>query len=126
MSREIVFMLCSTDLFGAFEHFIQPLTGIVLHRMHRAIPGGPSYERLLALDRRNVQRGVSAEAMSKLKTTTGTPKDTQTQCQICFDNFSVGTKVTTLPCEHSYHYDCIKKWFESHRTCPICRFEVEK
>jgi len=29
-----------------------------------------------------------------------------------------------LPCNHSFHADCIRPWFVRHATCPNCRTEV--
>eukprot|EP00835_Amoeboradix_gromovi_P001545 NODE_72_length_23514_cov_0.560624.p6 type:complete len:312 gc:universal NODE_72_length_23514_cov_0.560624:21399-22334(+) len=46
-----------------------------------------------------------------------TPKD----CAICQDILEYGLE---LKCKHVFHEDCIKEWFKSHNTCPICRAEV--
>uniref|UniRef100_A0A0K0FQL4 E3 ubiquitin-protein ligase TRAIP (inferred by orthology to a human protein) n=1 Tax=Strongyloides venezuelensis TaxID=75913 RepID=A0A0K0FQL4_STRVS len=41
-------------------------------------------------------------------------------CTICTDDFWSGT-VSTCPCGHTFHEECIKKWLEHQRNCPICR-----
>ena len=38
-------------------------------------------------------------------------------CSICLQN-NTNWK---LPCNHTFHYDCINKWFLCNRTCPYCR-----
>ncbi|KAK4791626.1 hypothetical protein SAY86_032039 [Trapa natans] len=44
---------------------------------------------------------------------------------VCLCELAEGEKVRILPkCGHSFHVDCIDKWFESHDTCPLCRSPV--
>ena len=40
-------------------------------------------------------------------------------CSICFDKYSNG--VIKLQCNHVFHEECIKKWFTTRSTCPLCR-----
>ncbi len=42
-------------------------------------------------------------------------------CPICMCAFEEGEYAKELPCEHIFHKQCIKTWFEEHSTCPICR-----
>ena len=49
-------------------------------------------------------------------------------CIICLDFFvSKNNKniydkdIIFLDCEHAFHEKCIKKWFQNHNKCPICR-----
>ena len=46
------------------------------------------------------------------------------ECSICFNEYDTSTKVSKLRCNHVYHNDCIKKWFETSGTCPMCRNNV--
>tara|TARA_B110000967_G_C18737896_1_gene486137 strand:+ start:15 stop:383 length:369 start_codon:yes stop_codon:yes gene_type:complete len=41
------------------------------------------------------------------------------ECSICFDTIVDETKLNK--CGHTFHYDCIKEWFDINQTCPICR-----
>ncbi|MFH0898084.1 MAG: RING-H2 finger protein [bacterium] len=44
-------------------------------------------------------------------------------CSICLDDFSPGQRVGTLSCndKHFFHVECIYKWLETSKTCPLCR-----
>ena len=46
------------------------------------------------------------------------------KCAICLSDFEVGEKKSTLPCMHSFHYNCIEKWIKEKKSCPICKFEI--
>jgi len=43
------------------------------------------------------------------------------ECSICMADVDIGEEITTLPCKHWYHFDCIKAWLTEHDTCPVCR-----
>lgn len=44
------------------------------------------------------------------------------QCSICLDTPGQGDTVCILPlCRHTFHRDCIGKWFEYSVSCPYCR-----
>lgn len=45
-------------------------------------------------------------------------------CVICMDGSY--DKKYTLPCNHKFHYVCIKKWIEKNPSCPCCRRHIEK
>lgn len=53
------------------------------------------------------------------------------QCSICFEKLTTTNSVvdpqTTveLPCGHVFHQSCIKNWFNTKSTCPICRHELK-
>lgn len=51
-----------------------------------------------------------------------------TQCPICLDTMSAGSRVWTLPCMHQLHESCAVECFSSRGTppaCPVCRWNVK-
>lgn len=45
-------------------------------------------------------------------------------CTICLAEFSVKEKVTSLPCLHIFHNQCIKEWLKEHNVCPVCKLAL--
>lgn len=42
-------------------------------------------------------------------------------CSICLEQFQKEEKVTTLQCDHTFHFDCMVLWTKNKDTCPLCR-----
>eukprot|EP00743_Colponemidia_sp_Colp-15_P008110 GILK01008791.1.p1 GENE.GILK01008791.1~~GILK01008791.1.p1 ORF type:complete len:223 (-),score=7.04 GILK01008791.1:194-862(-) len=85
-----------------------------------------SYEGLLALDDTVKKRGVSKRKLTSLASRVARRADVSKECLVCQDKYVTGAAILQLPCKHEYHKQCISQWFESNRTCPVCRHEVEK
>ncbi|KAJ3682966.1 hypothetical protein LUZ60_013193 [Juncus effusus] len=47
-----------------------------------------------------------------------------TSCPVCMEEFAVGEEVRQMPCNHSFHQECILSWLEMHSTCPVCRYQM--
>ncbi|GAA0170097.1 hypothetical protein LIER_24435 [Lithospermum erythrorhizon] len=45
-------------------------------------------------------------------------------CAICLEDFEVQEFVTSTPCNHMFHSDCIVPWVKAQGRCPICRFAI--
>lgn len=45
----------------------------------------------------------------------------ESDCAICLEAFSRGDLLTTLPCSHFFHVDCLAKWLRRSAQCPLCR-----
>ena len=46
-------------------------------------------------------------------------------CIICFEKInSNSNKCTLLSCHQCFHDDCLRKWFKTNSSCPMCRKEV--
>ena len=43
---------------------------------------------------------------------------------ICLAGFYVKEKVTSLPCLHIFHNECIKEWLKEHNVCPVCKLQL--
>ncbi|CAG9331927.1 unnamed protein product [Blepharisma stoltei] len=48
----------------------------------------------------------------------------QESCAICLERFTYGEILSNLPtCEHSFHKNCLNRWMEYKKACPLCRSE---
>uniref|UniRef100_M4BXL0 RING-type domain-containing protein n=2 Tax=Peronosporaceae TaxID=4777 RepID=M4BXL0_HYAAE len=63
------------------------------------------------------------EMLPKVKVTQN-EVDGSAECPVCKDLFAVDDEVHCLPCNHSFHPDCIVPWLKQHNSCPLCRFEL--
>uniref|UniRef100_A0A453LG94 RING-type domain-containing protein n=1 Tax=Aegilops tauschii subsp. strangulata TaxID=200361 RepID=A0A453LG94_AEGTS len=93
-------------------------------------PDEYSYEELVALGEvvGTESRGLSADTLASLPSVTYKTKDMQDgnteQCVICRVEFEEGESLVALPCNHSYHPDCINQWLQINKVCPMCSAEV--
>lgn len=35
-------------------------------------------------------------------------------CAVCKEDLIIEEEVTKLPCNHMYHFECVKRWLEAH------------
>ncbi|WVZ10055.1 hypothetical protein V8G54_014585 [Vigna mungo] len=55
-----------------------------------------------------------------------TEKKYSLECAICLLEFDDDCILRLLtPCCHVFHQDCIDSWLRSHRTCPVCRTDLD-
>ncbi|XP_075078717.1 E3 ubiquitin protein ligase RIE1-like isoform X2 [Nicotiana tabacum] len=84
-------------------------------------------EELFKLHRylKNVNAGWRARAFDlsiKLhKYESSTSLESNENCCICLDDYCDGEELAKTDCGHLYHVDCIKKWIERNKSCPICK-----
>lgn len=67
--------------------------------------------------------GVPLEIINSLREKTCSA-DIDDSCAICLKNYKEKEILTILFCNHSFHKECIKRWFENNNNCPICRQKV--
>lgn len=46
------------------------------------------------------------------------------RCVICQIEYEDEESLVALPCEHPYHSECISKWLQIKKCCPVCSYEV--
>jgi hypothetical protein len=51
--------------------------------------------------------------------------DHDKECTICLSESQKGEHLIALPCQHVFHFACLKPWLDNHNSCPTCRYELE-
>ena len=70
-------------------------------------------------------RGVSSETLKHIKQYKFCKTD-HVSCTICMDTISKSQNVMELPCNHTFHCDCLSKWLIDKDTCPNCRLVIDE
>ncbi|KAI5057372.1 hypothetical protein GOP47_0027387 [Adiantum capillus-veneris] len=94
-------------------------------------PDNMSYEELVALGEAvgTHSRGLKPDAIAALPYSKYVQDDnsctsSEDLCVICRFEYEEGDSLSTLPCKHQYHSECIKNWLQINKACPICSAEV--
>ncbi|MCO5602012.1 hypothetical protein L7F22_056139 [Adiantum nelumboides] len=94
-------------------------------------PDNMSYEELVALGEAvgTHSRGLKLDIIAALPYSSYTEDEdactiAEDPCVICRFEYEEGDCLSTLPCKHQYHMECIKKWLQINKACPICSAEV--
>ena len=45
-------------------------------------------------------------------------------CSVCLSQLEAGEDAKYLPCKHVYHPECIDRWLERSKLCPVCKRDV--
>ncbi|PON48013.1 Zinc finger transcription factor [Parasponia andersonii] len=57
----------------------------------------------------------------------GNNKKYALECAICLLEFESDSLLRLLTvCYHVFHQECVDLWLESHKTCPVCRRDLDK
>jgi len=86
-----------------------------------------SYEQLLDLEEKigKVNPGLNPEIVKNLPVINYQSTTTEKQmCLVCREEYKTNDPVKILSCTHIYHKGCIDKWFEDHKTCPVCNLRI--
>lgn len=54
------------------------------------------------------------------------PENERERCTVCLMDFETGEDIRTLNCSHMFHIDCIDRWLNYNKKCPICRVDMDK
>lgn len=47
-------------------------------------------------------------------------------CAVCLSEFEDESILMLLTvCDHVFHKECVDLWLESHKTCPVCRIDLD-
>ncbi|KAJ1380138.1 Zinc finger, RING-type [Sesbania bispinosa] len=89
-------------------------------------PDELSYEELIELGEE--KRGLSTNEISTClypyTCQSAESKSGIDRCVICQVEYEKGETLVALKCGHPYHSDCISKWLQIKKVCPICNNEV--
>ena len=113
---------------GLFRGFLNELSeGMPRDRRNMIFPFAQNIRRLLEnlITRRDMQSPTPSSFLNQMNGKTVTSemfkKLENKSCVICLEIFKEKEEIYELKCKHIYHLDCLKKWLEKSRFCPVCR-----
>ncbi|KAI6240446.1 RING-type domain-containing protein [Aphelenchoides fujianensis] len=54
------------------------------------------------------------------------PEQEKERCTVCLADFETGEDIRTLHCSHMFHIECIDRWLNYNKKCPVCRVDMDK
>ena len=51
--------------------------------------------------------------------------ETEDRCTICLENYAAKDTAMSIACSHTFHKDCMLKWLQRQKRCPLCQTTVE-
>ncbi|XP_060195388.1 uncharacterized protein LOC132624661 [Lycium barbarum] len=45
-------------------------------------------------------------------------------CSICMEKYLPDSEAYSMPCSHTFHFDCIETWLLKDPSCPMCRYKL--
>ncbi|KAI4386605.1 hypothetical protein MLD38_004523 [Melastoma candidum] len=46
------------------------------------------------------------------------------ECCICLQSYVDGAELSSLPCNHIFHSECVGRWLLINATCPLCKSSI--
>ncbi|XVE55297.1 hypothetical protein DITRI_Ditri03aG0147700 [Diplodiscus trichospermus] len=90
-----------------------------------------SYEELIALgeiigvEKKGLSQNEISSCLFPCKFQSVECKTGIDRCVICQVEYEEDESIVALPnCEHPYHSECISKWLQVKKICPICNNEI--
>ncbi|XP_077117399.1 RING finger protein 11-like [Ranitomeya variabilis] len=96
----------------------QQEVGVITPPVPQVAPPAPN----LSVPGRQLIR-LSSRVNIILPTRDVTPEEETQSCVICMTEYEIGEQVIVLPCDHSFHQDCISRWLHYNPLCPLCRYQ---
>ncbi|KAK9480907.1 SNF2 family N-terminal domain-containing protein [Lipomyces japonicus] len=78
---------------------------------------------LLNIDKGYARLRYLDHLKKSILSTTGTIPESERLCVICQSTFDIGSLTV---CGHQYCRTCILEWWNTYRTCPVCKRELKK
>ena len=79
-------------------------------------------ERIEQVKNEILERKHEHLLITLIKEMTKRQADDHGSCSVCLEAYKVGESVTTTPCGHKFHLDCLLHWIDEDKiTCPLCR-----
>ncbi|KAL4273070.1 hypothetical protein GQ457_13G029400 [Hibiscus cannabinus] len=68
----------------------------------------------------------SIQALKKVKLAEDYGDNGGVECMICMEKLVQSERevVTSMPCSHLFHGECIERWLSTSHLCPLCRFPM--
>ena len=88
-----------------------------------------TYEQILELEEQigSISNGLSDEEMKHLKREKYIKyKYLDDKCIICQYVFKELETIVVFPCNHCFHFPCIKPWLSTQHHCPLCKKDIRK
>ena len=84
------------------------------------------YEYNLRIAERLGKVEVGVSDISKVTKSTKVHIDVDDICPICREQLACCNTCLELICNHKYCSECITKWLETHKRCPVCMIDLEE
>jgi hypothetical protein len=132
---EVKEMFRFTDSLGPGEPLPSGRTAVFPLLLRILVDIHPTEERRTELERASVEEAVVEESMQIVKMIPASNDallslkaySLPRTCAICMERFhddyddDSDVKVSTMPCGHIFHYNCILQWLQKGHVCPLCR-----
>ncbi|PPR93290.1 hypothetical protein GOBAR_AA27384 [Gossypium barbadense] len=114
-----------------YEYFEGLEAGGDLEFLEGQDPDDLSYEELIALgeiigvEKRGLSPNEISSCLVRCNFRSDECKTGIDRCVICQVEYEEDEGVVALPnCEHPYHSECITKWLQVKKICPVCSTEI--
>ncbi|XP_067949813.1 E3 ubiquitin-protein ligase Arkadia-like [Watersipora subatra] len=95
--------------------------------VHRAPTQPPSTtnNRNIGASQKTIDRMTFAYRYSQSVASESDQCSSNEKCTICISEYKTSEHVRRLPCLHLFHRDCVDRWLNSNKRCPMCRVDIE-
>jgi len=128
--NKAVFMLYTELLIGFIKVLLYILFFVIMVRIYTLplFAVRPMYLTMRAFKKAFNDVVLSRRAIHNMNTLypDATPEElsnTDNVCIICREEM-VAQSTKKLPCNHIFHRNCLRSWFQRQQTCPTCRLDV--